>query len=196
VVQVMTIHKSKGLGFDVVLLPDLEGNSLSTRRREGLAIQRAADRSVEWVMDLPAKLFHQHDPVLAAYVAEAEAEAAYEKLCLFYVAMTRAKRALYLITKPVSEKSKSDNFPRLLAETLGTAGAGGDIVVGNWRGAGAYVEGTGDWFVATAIVAAGITEQPMRAGIEVLVTGVCVASSGAYALGDQGRRGEWSGAFW
>jgi ATP-dependent helicase/nuclease subunit A len=169
VVQVMTIHKSKGLGFDVVLLPDLEGNSLSTRRREGLAIQRAADRSVEWVMDLPAKLFHENDPVLAAHVAEAEAEAAYEKLCLFYVAMTRAKRALYLITKPVSEKSKSDNFPRLLAETLGTAGAGGDIGVGNWRGAGVYAEGAADWFETSALAVAGEIEQPVAAGIKVLV---------------------------
>ena len=174
VVQVMTIHKSKGLGFDVVLLPDLEGNSLSTRRRDGLAIQRAADRSVEWVMDLPAKLFHEHDPVLAAHVAEAEAEAAYEKLCLFYVALTRAKQALYLITKPVSEKSKSDNFPRLLAETLGTAVSSERICVGNWCGAGAYAEGAADWFEAKAIAESVVSEQPAQAGLEALVTGVCV----------------------
>lgn len=173
-VQVMTIHKSKGLGFDVVLLPDLEGNSLSTRRREGLAIQRAADRTVEWVLDMPPKLFHEHDTVLAAHVADAEAEAAYEKLCLFYVAMTRAKQALYLVTKQVGEKSKSDNFPRLLTETLGTAGTGQALCVGNWSGVGAYAEGDGDWFSATKFVAAGEAETMEPKGIEPLVTGLQV----------------------
>ena len=171
VVQVMTIHKSKGLGFDVVLLPDLEGNSLTTRRRDGLAVQRDAERAVEWVLDMPPKLFHEHDPVLAAHVAEAEAEAAYEKLCLFYVAMTRAKRALYLITKPVSGKTQSDNFPRLLAETLGAAGVGGvDIGVGAWRGEGAFVEGDGDWFEAVAVTDEVVPEDPEPKSIETLVT--------------------------
>jgi ATP-dependent exoDNAse (exonuclease V) beta subunit len=40
-VRVMTIHKAKGLGFDLVILPDLEGNKLD-QRREGLAVQRSA----------------------------------------------------------------------------------------------------------------------------------------------------------
>ncbi len=55
VLRVMTVHKAKGLGFDLVILPDLEGTRLDGRR-EGLAVQRAADRTVEWVFDLPGKL--------------------------------------------------------------------------------------------------------------------------------------------
>lgn len=146
VVRVMTIHKSKGLGFDVVVLPDLEGNSLATRRRDGLAVQRSEDRAVEWVLDMPPKLFHEHDEVLAAHVAEAEADAAYEKLCLFYVAMTRAKRAMYLITKPVGEKSTSANFPRLLTETLGTAGSEGGAQAGAEKCEAVFAEGDENWF--------------------------------------------------
>jgi len=125
VVRVMTVHKAKGLGFDLVILPDLEGQRLA-RRREGLAVQRAADRTVEWVLDLPAKEFCAQDDVLHAHVAAAEADACYEALCLLYVAMTRAKRAMYLLVDPVKPNSTSHNYPKLLTEVLGETWAGGD----------------------------------------------------------------------
>jgi ATP-dependent exoDNAse (exonuclease V) beta subunit len=124
VVRVMTIHKSKGLGFDLVLLPDLEGKTLA-ERRDGLAVKKAEDRSVEWVLELPAKLFYERDPVLAAHVAADEADAAYESLCLLYVAMTRAKRAMIVITEPAGE-SASRNFPKLLETALGETWSEGD----------------------------------------------------------------------
>jgi len=125
VIRVMTVHKAKGLGFDLVILPDLQSPTL-TMRRDGPAIQRAADRSVKWVLDLPAQEFWRPDPVLSAHVDEAEADAGYENLCLLYVAMTRAKRALYVITEPPAERSQSRGFPRLLRETLGEAWSEGD----------------------------------------------------------------------
>jgi ATP-dependent exoDNAse (exonuclease V) beta subunit len=124
VIRVMTVHKAKGLGFDVVILPDLEGQTIAARRR-GLAVQKAADRSVEWVLDLPSAEFFSRDEVLAGHAAAAEADACYEKLCLLYVALTRAKRAMYVITEPVG-KSESRNFPRLLRDTLGEEWEAGD----------------------------------------------------------------------
>jgi ATP-dependent exoDNAse (exonuclease V) beta subunit len=124
VVRVMTVHKAKGLGFDLVILPDLEGRTLAEGIK-GLAIRRAADRSVEWVLQYPSRIFWERDLALAEHGAEAEADACYENLCLLYVAMTRAKRALYVVTEPVG-KSKSPNFPRLLQETLGAAWSDGD----------------------------------------------------------------------
>ena len=117
VIRVMTIHKSKGLGFDVVVLPDLQGRKLD-QRRDGLAVQKNREREVEWVLDLPNKLFRENDPVLADHVAKAEAEAGYEALSLLYVAMTRAKRAMYTIIEPVGD-SKSLNYPQVLTATLG-----------------------------------------------------------------------------
>ncbi len=119
VIRVMTIHKSKGLGFDLVLVPDLEGQTLM-QRREGLAVQKRPDHSVDWILDLPPGFICDHDPALSAHVREAEAAACYEQLSLLYVALTRAKHGLYVITKPPGT-SKSANFPRLLASTLGSA---------------------------------------------------------------------------
>lgn len=124
VVRVMTVHKAKGLGFDLVILPDLEGTRLAARRR-GLAVQRARDRRVEWVFDLPPEIFYAPDMVLAGHVAAAEADACYEELAVLYVAMTRAKRAMYAIIEPVGT-SQSHNFPRLLQETIGEEWSAGD----------------------------------------------------------------------
>jgi ATP-dependent helicase/nuclease subunit A len=117
-VQVMTIHKSKGLTFDCVILPDLEGNSMSTVRR-GIGVKRGEKRRVDWVFDLPPSDIVKADPVLAEYREEREAEAAYEELCKFYVALTRAKHANYLIATPRSKSSTSNNFIKLLDLTLG-----------------------------------------------------------------------------
>ncbi|MCX6857823.1 MAG: UvrD-helicase domain-containing protein [Verrucomicrobia bacterium] len=117
-VQVMTVHKSKGLTFDCVILPDLEGNSMTTVRR-GIGVKHGEKRRVEWVLDLPPSDIVKADPVLREYRDDREAEAAYEELCKFYVALTRAKHANYLIATPRPEKSTSNNFIKLLNLTLG-----------------------------------------------------------------------------
>ncbi|MEY2882105.1 MAG: hypothetical protein RLZZ15_4485, partial [Verrucomicrobiota bacterium] len=126
-VRVMTVHKAKGLGFDVVILPDLEGKSLTVRppSETRLAVNRNSAREVEWVMELPAKPFVAADSVLAAHVAAEESDVAYENLCLLYVALTRAKRGMYLIVE-AAEGSVAKNFPRLLGETLGESWRAGD----------------------------------------------------------------------
>lgn len=140
-VRVMTVHKAKGLDFDVVILPDLEGTKLD-ERREGLAVRRAANREVEWILDLPTKPFYEQDDQLMAQVRSDEANACYENLSLLYVAMTRAKQAMYVIAKPPG-KSTSRNFPKLLAETLGEASQ--TLRVGALELAGAYQAGDPDW---------------------------------------------------
>ena len=118
-VQVMTIHKSKGLTFDCVILPDVEGSKLAEVRR-GIGVKRGRDRHVEWVLDLPSADFVKADDVLAAYREEREADAAYEELCKFYVALTRAKHANYIIAAPRGKTASSNNFVKLLDLTLGS----------------------------------------------------------------------------
>lgn len=144
VVRVMTIHKSKGLGFDVVILPDLEGQRID-QRRAGLAVQRARDRTVEWVFDLPPKLFYAQDESLSAHVREAEAAAGYEAFSLLYVALTRAKRAMYAITKPPGN-SASRNYPKWIAAALGEEST--EVRVGAQTFAGGWSAGDADWFEA------------------------------------------------
>lgn len=160
VVRVMTIHKSKGLGFDVVLLPDLEGTRLD-QARGGLAVHKAPDRSVEWVLDPPPRLVAEHDPVLAGHRREAEAEAGYEALSLFYVALTRAKRGLYVITKAPGDSS-SRNYPRLLAATLGAGNEQArEVAVGELRLEGAWSEGDPQWHASVETFPGRPAESPL-----------------------------------
>ncbi len=116
-VQVMTIHKSKGLTFDMVILPDLEGNKI-TEIRKTIGVKRNSQRKVEWVYDMPQTVMVEADDVLCRYREEREAEAAYEELCKFYVALTRARQANYLITNPRGRSSTSKNFVFLLEMAL------------------------------------------------------------------------------
>ena len=120
-VQVMTYHKSKGLTFDMVILPDLKSNSLTTVKLDidARTTKTTEARKTEWVLDMPQKDIVASDPVLREYLAEKEAEASYEALCMYYVAMTRARFANYLIAPHQGPKSRSMNFVRLLEDTIG-----------------------------------------------------------------------------
>lgn len=144
-VQVMTIHKSKGLGFQLVLLPELGGMKLALAD-EGIGTRRNEDRSVEWVYTLPKKEIARQDPVLAGYIAQQEADNCYEALCKFYVAMTRAKRAMYLIA-PAHGSSKSANFLKLLESTLST----GKPAPGQHHDQVVYASGNPEWYEAEDI---------------------------------------------
>jgi ATP-dependent exoDNAse (exonuclease V) beta subunit len=155
VVRIMTVHKSKGLGFDLVILPDLQGNRID-EPRGGLAVWKSRDRAVQWVLDLPPRLYCEQDDVLAAFVRAAEADACYENLSLLYVAMTRAKRAMYVITEPAG-KSKSRNFPRLLADTLGDETV--QVQVGGTTFPGAWSTGDANWH-AGSVAAEPTTTAP------------------------------------
>lgn len=102
-IQVMTIHKSKGLGFDVVMLPELP---------DRLQVPNAGDfkvaRGVDWLLQVPGKwAYLAHPETKAAYERWAESQK-YETLCLLYVALTRAKRGLYVFLpeEPAARRGK------------------------------------------------------------------------------------------
>ncbi len=111
VVQVMTIHKSKGLGFDAVIVAEIEGTRdqdltdigrldlVTHERGEGLG------REIEWVFSMPRKLACDLDPILGAARYKLENEAAFQELCVLYVALTRAKFANYIICTEPDEKA-------------------------------------------------------------------------------------------
>lgn len=167
VVRVMTIHKSKGLGFDVVILPDLEGKRLD-QVRTNLAVHKSAGREVEWVLQIPSEPFAQADETLLQHDRAAGAEACYEALSLLYVALTRAKRGLYVIVKPAG-KSVSRNYPKLLVSALGDVPR--EIRVGDLSLPAVWSSGDPDWHRPILAAAAPARAADRSARLPVLAEG-------------------------
>jgi ATP-dependent exoDNAse (exonuclease V) beta subunit len=117
--RVMTIHKAKGLEFDIVFLPFLEGMRIDSPRKSTLLATEPGEEA-RWVLSNPGNLVCEHTPVLAEHLARRRETTAYEALCKLYVALTRAKRATHIITTGFRSEAASAavNFPRLLGLAL------------------------------------------------------------------------------
>ena len=102
-IRVMTIHKSKGLEFDAVVLPQLD--AALTRTTGGCVADAPVlgEKPVGMSRYLTNGQWHylstHWQQVFGKQVAGQNAEA----LCLLYVAMTRAKHALYMLIQPASK---------------------------------------------------------------------------------------------
>jgi ATP-dependent exoDNAse (exonuclease V) beta subunit len=105
-VKILTIHRSKGLGFDFVLLPIIESTGMDIIRSGEVLV--AGDES--WLLTNPGKQIVQSDPVLAAARESNTNQGVFESLCVSYVAMTRAKRALVMLLKPAPERASESSF--------------------------------------------------------------------------------------
>jgi ATP-dependent exoDNAse (exonuclease V) beta subunit len=116
-VKVMTIHGSKGLEYDAVFLPELDGdltksNSMLVTRRDDPCeppngVLRYMNASLQSM--LPASWQRAFEA--------SKAGSLFETLCVLYVAMTRARCALYMITHPAGKSSRQD-YSSLLHSTL------------------------------------------------------------------------------
>jgi ATP-dependent helicase/nuclease subunit A len=98
-VRVMTIHQSKGLGFDIVFLPDLGSDNMAGGGQPGLVLAREPELGRPlWALQMPRRVVAGSDDVLKEQVEAADETASFDALCLLYVAMTRARQGLYMIT--------------------------------------------------------------------------------------------------
>ena len=99
-VRIMTMHQSKGLGFDYVIIPFYEHEGLVDSSHVG----PLESESPQWVVSNPGPDVALGDAVLGAAERRRMHAQRYGSLCLDYVAMTRAKKALTLILHPANAK--------------------------------------------------------------------------------------------
>ena len=124
-IRIMTIHQAKGLGFDMVIVSGLDKNSPSRIADELVLGPEGNDP--QWGMLLPRKDIAEADPVLRRQTDRLKAESRTNELCSAYVALTRAKRALYVISDELAETSKATHFGRHLQLSLGEGWSQGDV---------------------------------------------------------------------
>ncbi|HEX8371329.1 MAG TPA: 3'-5' exonuclease, partial [Chthoniobacterales bacterium] len=139
VVRIMTIHQAKGLTLDMTIVSGLDAEPIAKDDTAGLLALEKNHYGNTWGLLLPASDVSKEDPVLNAARTDLLATSAYGELCAAYVAMTRPRHALYVLTKKLKENSSSKNFARLLALTLGYTHT-------------VFEAGARDWFLGRSIV--------------------------------------------
>jgi ATP-dependent helicase/nuclease subunit A len=157
VVRIMNIHQSKGLGFDMVIVSGLDKKA-GGNDGANLALGPSAS-DVKWGVLMPAKEFAVHDTVLGAQFKIEEADDKFGEICTAYVALTRAKKALYVLTNELGVDTKSKNFARHLLLQFGAAST--SIGNANWYQAHAIGDApTGSTAVASHLFCSPLHGTP------------------------------------
>lgn len=113
---VETIHRSKGLEYDVVLFIN---NDKRAPRERGICAYRDESQSVNWLIEPFKKSVMQALDPTAQLLQQIEEERHFSTLCKLYVAMTRARRALYMLSdlKGAEKHTSLDFLVQCLGDT-------------------------------------------------------------------------------
>lgn len=120
-VRVMTIHQAKGLEFDVVVLPELDGDLV--RPLSGtIGMRDKIDAPPTGLLRFIGQGYWPLLPKVWQECFSDQVEAKYtESLCLLYVALTRPRRWLDVIVHPSKHKQpKAKNASSLLYHAVGS----------------------------------------------------------------------------
>jgi ATP-dependent helicase/nuclease subunit A len=125
VIRMMTVHQAKGLGFDMTIVAELDKRSQN--RNADTLVLGPSKKAPEWGILLPPKEISETDLTLKALQDRETTDSIYNDLCTAYVALTRPKYALYVITEELTKTTTSKHFGRHLKETIGDD----DVGLGN-----------------------------------------------------------------
>lgn len=103
-VHILTIHKAKGLGFDMVFLPDLD---LSGGGADEILVRRDDQGQAAGCLVCPPKWLRGWVPELKQLKDNQEADQDLEALCVLYVALTRAKEATFVVMQKEKPRRRS-----------------------------------------------------------------------------------------
>lgn len=127
-IQIMTIHKSKGLEFPVVILPFLDWQSKNSKI--WIPLQKDEENPFEtFYVGINNELKSIKNEVIKSKIDEEENLVQLDEINTLYVATTRAKEQLYMIALKPKESSKSKNIANYLHEFVFSKGFSEDEVI-------------------------------------------------------------------
>lgn len=117
-VRVMNYHQSKGLEFDAVILPDLDRSWIGMRT-QFVAHRPSVTDPISVVAPYIAKPYRSlMESELVEWSKQWEGEQIAESMSMFYVAMTRAARALYMVAPACKADARLTKWSALLIHAL------------------------------------------------------------------------------
>ncbi len=129
-VRIMTIHKAKGLEFPIVIFPFANENIYKrTDKKLWLPVDAAAFNGFEEVLVNEKKEVENYGPTAAGLYYEEEHKMELDALNVLYVALTRAEKALYVITEKdltVKGEHKTERYSGLFIDYLKNKGLWAD----------------------------------------------------------------------
>jgi ATP-dependent helicase/nuclease subunit A len=140
-VQVITIHRSKGLEYDMVYMPCLNDSDhkIAELRRGDLLQLSDSEFKPNWLLTNPGEGVCEYVSQLKGPMNQAKAENAYGNLCRLYVGMTRAKHRLVMVSRKLSDKQSNfeanlgkHDFACLLSSTLVAKNSADSIFANTW----------------------------------------------------------------
>lgn len=137
-IRVMTIHRSKGLEFDAVILPELDEPVPALIPPRTLSFRESAVAAPRRISRYADSSIRRLSPELTEMYEQGRAREVEEALSVLYVAMTRARHGLFMLTSGAEKKSLS--YGALLKERLFRPTAREDGTL--------YTEGTRDFWKA------------------------------------------------
>ncbi len=109
-IQIMSIHKSKGLEFGTVLLPGLNLQALRDKKKLLNWVELAGENNRSDLLLAPLDEAGENEPILRLVMDIEKSKAENELLRLLYVACTRTKKRLHLLAQV--EKASSGELKK------------------------------------------------------------------------------------
>lgn len=100
-VRVMTIHKAKGLEFDIVVLPQLNKQLAAMYGNPAYVVRDNPTGPVQAVYRSAPTIVRALSPALSAAHDDEVGKQLHDDLCALYVAMTRPRHALHMYVEPI-----------------------------------------------------------------------------------------------
>lgn len=109
-IELMTIHKAKGLEFDTVILPRLQAKTKNHETSLILWYEHAHENGIDLILS-PRKAYKDTNEPLSRFVeSQLKRKSEFESARLLYVAATRAKKHLHFVATVENEEDSEITY--------------------------------------------------------------------------------------